>query len=205
MIVKLHSLQRKEKESKSKVSKFQSTDTNDNSYNDYESGSITFTLNKIDGKNKKKFQTSMYSTRLKTNVLAPILTEVDPQLEATPGSRNKHINSSQQLSPLRENRKDTSISSFNSAYNKQMDKKQKKQNLSHNSLNTRKIIDSYIREDKFMNKKLTPLRTQIPMFGSHTHNQRYVCPNYENEGMESSENRLSKIYIRSEKIKEKFK
>lgn len=104
---------------------------------------------------------------------------------------------------------DSSATSFNAAYEKAVisEKKQIHQQMTQTGINftSKKILQSYMgKQAKWEPRKLTPLRASRSKLKQKAHNHRYINVAHPQEQPdEGSDNRLAKIYIRSEKIREK--
>jgi hypothetical protein len=207
MINKLQGMRKNHHQEQIRAPHYVSTEFGDNSYkdNDYETSSAY--LSKLEG-NVKKFNVSMYDSNSCMKKLTPELAEVDPQFEATPASSTKKLPSNGNLSPLKESRLESSSSTFRDKCLQHLntEKKRRPENLSQNNLKARRVLQTYIQRDSFVNKKLTPLRHDKLSEKDLEHNHRYMSVEESSDyPRETPENRLAKIYVRSEKLKEKIK
>lgn len=142
----------------------------------------------------------MFNTADRYDRLSVEFKEVDSHLEVTPGSRNKEIQENQGLTPLRESRREGSVTSFNGAYNQHIYSENKNKSidkLSHRDPN-QKIKDVYMKRDNYSRKMLTPLKNQRPATRDVWNSSRKKGSpiNDKSEDKEIKKSRLSKVYVR---------
>jgi hypothetical protein len=204
MATKLRTL-RKNNYDRTRPSHFRSTETGENSFNDYEYESSSAYLSKLEGSNR--FNTSLYVSKSRKNRLEPEMAEVDAHLEATPNSSSRQIVKRNESSSLGKSQHEGSASSFRGAVVKHMNTEMKKipNNLSYNNLKPRRFINAYIQRDSFTKLNLKPLRNQFMTSKNCPHNRHVSADETDERTRDDSENKLAKIYTRDEKLKNKIK